>query len=172
VITAGGRGGIGRHARAMATSASSSRRGQAARSAGLTRKWKTARSCQIRKAFITAVQLTAAGSGAFSSSPAPRCPPLRWFCRGGNASHLRLVRGRQVRLASGQPHALAHRPALTGTIPAGQFARDLTIERATGQVLLANYSTGKIEEFPEPAPMTRPAQVMASSSSQHALITA
>ncbi len=31
------------------TSASGSRRGQAARSAGLIRKWKTARSCQIRK---------------------------------------------------------------------------------------------------------------------------
>lgn len=46
--------------------------------------------------------------------------------------------------------ALAHRPALLGAVPAGLFPRDLSIDPANGQVLLANFSSGTIEEFPGP----------------------
>ena len=46
--------------------------------------------------------------------------------------------------------ALAHRPALLGAVPTGLFPRDLTFDRATGQVLLGNFNSGTIEEFPVP----------------------
>jgi DNA-binding beta-propeller fold protein YncE len=46
--------------------------------------------------------------------------------------------------------ALARRPALAGAVPAGLFPRDLAYDPATGQVLLANFNSGTIEEFPEP----------------------
>jgi hypothetical protein len=35
-------------------------------------------------------------------------------------------------------------------VPAGLFPRDLAYDPATGQVLLANFNSGTIEEFPEP----------------------
>jgi DNA-binding beta-propeller fold protein YncE len=47
--------------------------------------------------------------------------------------------------------ALAHRPALMGAVPAGLFPRDLTFDQATGQVLLGNFNSGTVEEFPVPA---------------------
>jgi DNA-binding beta-propeller fold protein YncE len=47
--------------------------------------------------------------------------------------------------------ALAHRPALTGVVPAGLFPRDLGYDSATGQVLLANYDSDDIELFTVPA---------------------
>jgi 6-phosphogluconolactonase (cycloisomerase 2 family) len=47
--------------------------------------------------------------------------------------------------------ALGHRSALLGAVPAGLFPRDLTLDQATGQVLLGNYSSGTVEEFPVPA---------------------
>jgi hypothetical protein len=37
--------------------------------------------------------------------------------------------------------ALAHRPTLVGTVPAGLFPRDLSTDPATGQVLMANFSS-------------------------------
>lgn len=46
--------------------------------------------------------------------------------------------------------ALAHRPAVVGAVPAGLFPRDLALDQATSQVLLANFSSGTIEEFPVP----------------------
>jgi DNA-binding beta-propeller fold protein YncE len=46
--------------------------------------------------------------------------------------------------------ALAHRPAVVGVLPAGLFPRDITLDAATGQVLLANFNSGTIEEFPVP----------------------
>jgi DNA-binding beta-propeller fold protein YncE len=46
--------------------------------------------------------------------------------------------------------ALAGRPALLGIVPAGMFPRDLSIDPAGGQVLMANFNSGTIEEFPEP----------------------
>lgn len=46
--------------------------------------------------------------------------------------------------------ALAHRPALLGAVPAGLFPRDLSTDPANGQVLVANFDSGTIEEFPEP----------------------
>lgn len=46
--------------------------------------------------------------------------------------------------------ALAHRPALAGAVPAGLFPRDLALDPATGDVLLANYGSGTVEEFPVP----------------------
>lgn len=47
--------------------------------------------------------------------------------------------------------ALAHRPALIGSIPAGLFPRDISYDPATGQVLVANYISGDIELFRAPA---------------------
>jgi DNA-binding beta-propeller fold protein YncE len=47
--------------------------------------------------------------------------------------------------------ALDHRPALIGVVPAGLFPRDLTFDQATGRVLLANYNSDSVEEFPAPA---------------------
>jgi DNA-binding beta-propeller fold protein YncE len=46
--------------------------------------------------------------------------------------------------------ALAHRPATTGAVPAGLFPRDLSFDQATGQVMLANFNSGTVEEFPVP----------------------
>lgn len=46
--------------------------------------------------------------------------------------------------------ALARRPAVLGVVPAGLFARDLTFDQATGQVLLGNFVSRTIEEFPVP----------------------
>ena len=46
--------------------------------------------------------------------------------------------------------ALAHRPALLGTVPACVFPRDLSIDPASGQAFVANFDSGTIEEFPVP----------------------
>jgi DNA-binding beta-propeller fold protein YncE len=46
--------------------------------------------------------------------------------------------------------ALAHRPALLGTVPAGAFPRDLSVDPASGQAFVANFNSGTIEEFPVP----------------------
>ena len=46
--------------------------------------------------------------------------------------------------------ALAGQPALLGVVPAGLFPRDLSIDPAGGQVLVANFNSGTIEEFSEP----------------------
>ncbi len=46
--------------------------------------------------------------------------------------------------------ALAHRPATIGAVPAGLFPRDLSLDQATGQVMLANFYSGTVEEFPVP----------------------
>lgn len=46
--------------------------------------------------------------------------------------------------------ALAHRSAVVGVVPTGLFPRDLTFDQATGQVLLGNFTSGTIEEFPVP----------------------
>jgi DNA-binding beta-propeller fold protein YncE len=46
--------------------------------------------------------------------------------------------------------ALAHRPALLGGVRAGLFPRDLSFDQATGQVLLGNFISGTIEQFPVP----------------------
>jgi DNA-binding beta-propeller fold protein YncE len=46
--------------------------------------------------------------------------------------------------------ALARRPAVLGVVPAGLFPRDLAFDQATGQVLLGNFMSGTIEEFPVP----------------------
>jgi DNA-binding beta-propeller fold protein YncE len=52
--------------------------------------------------------------------------------------------------------ALARRPAVVGEVPTGLFPRDLTFDQGTGQVLLGNYNSGTIEEFPVPiAPRPR-----------------
>jgi DNA-binding beta-propeller fold protein YncE len=48
--------------------------------------------------------------------------------------------------------ALAQRPTVAGVVPAGLFPRDLTLDQAAGQVLLGNFNSGTIEEFPVPAP--------------------
>jgi DNA-binding beta-propeller fold protein YncE len=47
--------------------------------------------------------------------------------------------------------ALDHRSALLGAVRAGLFPRDITFDQATGQVLLANFDSESVEEFPEPA---------------------
>jgi hypothetical protein len=46
--------------------------------------------------------------------------------------------------------ALAHRSAVLGVVPTGLFPRDLTFDQATGQVLLGNFNSSTIEEFPVP----------------------
>ncbi len=46
--------------------------------------------------------------------------------------------------------ALAHRPAVIGTVPAGLFPRDLTLDPATGQAMLANFDSDTVEEFRVP----------------------
>jgi DNA-binding beta-propeller fold protein YncE len=46
--------------------------------------------------------------------------------------------------------ALRHRSAVLGAVSAGLFPRDLTLDQATGQVLLGNYDSGTVEEFPVP----------------------
>jgi DNA-binding beta-propeller fold protein YncE len=69
-------------------------------------------------------------------------------------------RGLVVGTGSAQPQtvsaistaaALAHRPAVIGVVPAGLFPRDISIDQATGLVLVANFQSGNIEEFPVPA---------------------
>ena len=45
---------------------------------------------------------------------------------------------------------LARRPAVVGVVPTGLFPRDLTFDQATGQVLLGNFNSSTIEEFPAP----------------------
>jgi DNA-binding beta-propeller fold protein YncE len=47
--------------------------------------------------------------------------------------------------------ALDHRSALIGAVPAGLFPRDITFDPATGRVLLANFDSDSVEEFPAPA---------------------
>lgn len=37
-----------------------------------------------------------------------------------------------------------------GIVPTGLFPRDLTFDQGTGQVLLGNFNSGTIEEFPVP----------------------
>jgi hypothetical protein len=37
-----------------------------------------------------------------------------------------------------------------GAVPAGLFPRDLSFDQATGQVMLANFNSGTVEEFPVP----------------------
>lgn len=46
--------------------------------------------------------------------------------------------------------ALAHRPALIGSVSAGLFPRDVSIDPASGTVLLANFNSGTVEEFSVP----------------------
>jgi DNA-binding beta-propeller fold protein YncE len=46
--------------------------------------------------------------------------------------------------------ALDHRSALLGVVPTGLFPRDITIDQATGRVLLANFDSDSIEEFSAP----------------------
>jgi DNA-binding beta-propeller fold protein YncE len=46
--------------------------------------------------------------------------------------------------------ALAHRPALIGAVAAGLFPRDLTLDPATSEVLLANFNSDTVEEFRVP----------------------
>jgi hypothetical protein len=46
--------------------------------------------------------------------------------------------------------ALAHRSAVLGEVPAGLFPRDLTLDQATGQVLVGNYNSGTVEDFRVP----------------------
>jgi DNA-binding beta-propeller fold protein YncE len=43
--------------------------------------------------------------------------------------------------------ALAGRPALTGTIPAGKFPREFGYDPVTGEVVLSNYLSGTVEVF-------------------------
>jgi DNA-binding beta-propeller fold protein YncE len=45
--------------------------------------------------------------------------------------------------------ALEHRSALVGTVPVGLFPRDLSVDPAINRVLVANYVSDSIEEFPE-----------------------
>jgi DNA-binding beta-propeller fold protein YncE len=47
--------------------------------------------------------------------------------------------------------ALAHRPALIGAVPTGLFPRDISLDPATGQVLLGNYDSDTVEAFTVPA---------------------
>ncbi|HEX6527224.1 MAG TPA: hypothetical protein VF070_45530 [Streptosporangiaceae bacterium] len=47
--------------------------------------------------------------------------------------------------------ALAGRPALAGTIPAGMFPRELSYDPLSGKVLLSNYLSGSVEVFRFPA---------------------
>jgi DNA-binding beta-propeller fold protein YncE len=47
--------------------------------------------------------------------------------------------------------ALNGRPAIVGAVTAGLFPRDLTFDQATGQILLGNFNSDTIEEFPVPA---------------------
>jgi len=47
--------------------------------------------------------------------------------------------------------ALNGHPAIVGAVPAGLFPRDLTFDQATGQILLGNFNSDTIEEFPVPA---------------------
>ena len=46
--------------------------------------------------------------------------------------------------------ALAHHPALIGSIAAGLFPRDLSFDPATGQVLVANLNSATVEVFNPP----------------------
>ena len=46
--------------------------------------------------------------------------------------------------------ALARRPAVIGTVPAGLFPRDLSLDQAAGQVMVGNFLSGSVEQFPVP----------------------
>ena len=46
--------------------------------------------------------------------------------------------------------ALAHRPATAAAVQAGLFPRDLSYDQTAGQVMLANFNSGTVEEFPVP----------------------
>jgi len=47
--------------------------------------------------------------------------------------------------------ALAGRPAVVGAVRTGLFPRDISFDQATGQVLVANFTSETVEEFPAPA---------------------
>jgi DNA-binding beta-propeller fold protein YncE len=47
--------------------------------------------------------------------------------------------------------ALAGRPALVGTIPAGDFPREFALDQRTNQVVLTNFNSGTVETFPVPS---------------------
>lgn len=44
--------------------------------------------------------------------------------------------------------ALAGRPSVLGAVQAGLFPRDLSFDQASGEVLVANYNSESVEEFP------------------------
>jgi DNA-binding beta-propeller fold protein YncE len=46
--------------------------------------------------------------------------------------------------------ALAHRPATVAAVLAGLFPRDLSYDQTAGQVMLANFNSDTVEEFPVP----------------------
>ncbi len=41
--------------------------------------------------------------------------------------------------------ALAHRPAIVGTIPAGSFPREMSLEGNNSTLLIANWASGQLE---------------------------
>ena len=46
--------------------------------------------------------------------------------------------------------ALAHQPATVAAVLAGLFPRDLSYDQTAGQVMLANFNSDAVEEFPVP----------------------
>ena len=45
--------------------------------------------------------------------------------------------------------ALTHRPATAAAVP-GLSPRDLSYHQTAGQIMLANFNSGSVEEFPVP----------------------
>ena len=39
---------------------------------------------------------------------------------------------------------------MIGVVPAGLFPRDLSLDEATGQVMVGNFLSGSVEQFPVP----------------------
>jgi hypothetical protein len=113
-------------------------------------------------------------SGAKASDFAAACPECRPGCQGRARSssgrplsappgQLALVGNSNRGLVTGTGSdtaqtvsvvstsaALAHRPSVLGGVQASLFPRDLSFDQASGEVLVANYNSETVEEFPAP----------------------
>lgn len=126
-----------------------------------------------RTVWVTALQSNALLAFSTASLAADPSKALKAIVRvGSEPVGLLLVDGGRVALVgnsnrglvpgtgSAQPQtvsvvntaaALDHRSAVIGVVPTGLFPRDITFDQAIGRVLVANFESDSIEEFPAPA---------------------
>ena len=118
--------------------------------------WVTARGSDALLAFDTALLLTRPQDALRAVVPVGSQPVGLLLTSNGrytlvaNSSRFTDPNGPQTVSVINTTAALAGRPALIGTIPAGAFPRQFDYDSATGQVVLTNYDSNTIETFPPP----------------------